>query len=193
MQLDRVPPRRHLAEYSGTLPGSLGVEEHDRMGDAGGTRSDIHAPARMSRRGVLLVALAALSLIGQGERFRVDPRLASPSATIATYWQALRSDDSGAAADCLVDSREEMPFPGMLWFLPPTRELRLDHFRLVQVSSGRVMVSYRVCYRPEGTHLEQSFVTGSELVRQRGEWRIARPLGEASMPDWRPIPRTVDI
>jgi len=163
------------------------------MGDAGGTWAEFGAPDRLSRRGVLLVVLAALSLIGQGERFHVDPRLASPSATIATYWQALRSDDAGAAGDCLVDPRDEVPFPGMLWFLPPTREMRLDHFRLVQVASGRVMVSYRVCYRPVGTHLEQSFVTGSELVRQRGEWRIARPLGEASMPDWRPIPRTVDI
>lgn len=156
-------------------------------------RSEIRPPARLTRRGVLWVVLGALSLFGQGERFRVDPRLATPSATIASYWMALRSDDAGGAAECLVDARDQTPFPGMLWFLPPTSELRLDQFRLVQVASGRVMVSYRVCYRPVGTHLEQSFVTGSELVRAHGEWRIARPLGEASMPDWRPIPHTVDI
>lgn len=193
MQLDRVPPRKPAAEVSGTPDGSPGVIGLDRMGDAGSVAPGPPMGARLTWRGALMIGLAALSLTGQGERFRVDPRFATPSATISTYWQALRSDDEGEAAECLVDARDELPFPGMLWFLPPTRDLWLEEFRLVQVSSGRVMMSYQVRYRPVGTHLEQSFVTGSELVRQRGEWRIARPLGEASIPDWRPIPRTVDI
>jgi hypothetical protein len=37
------------------------------------------------------------------------------------------------------------------------------------------------------------FQTGCELVRQRGEWRIAKAIGEVSMPDWKPVPGPVDM
>jgi hypothetical protein len=33
---------------------------------------------------------------------------------------------------------------------------------------------------------------GNELLRTRGEWRIVRPLGEASMPEWQPSSGPVD-
>ena len=123
----------------------------------------------------------------------MDPRLISPSRTIASYWQALRRDDEAAALECTVEGNPDVPYPGMLWFLPPTTELTLTGFKSLPVTSGRVVVQYVVVYRPVGTLGQQAFVTGCELVRQRGEWRIAHAVGEASMPDWKPVPRSVDI
>jgi hypothetical protein len=55
------------------------------MGDAGSVAPAVEAGARLSWRGAWLIALGALSLIGQGERYHVDQRFATPSATIATY------------------------------------------------------------------------------------------------------------
>jgi hypothetical protein len=140
----------------------------------------------------LWIALVASSLLGLGERCRVNPGLVSPSATIHRYWEALRTGDEAGVADCLVEGARDLPFPGMLWFLPPTRELWLDDFRSLPVQSGRVLATYQVHFLPYGSQDVQTFQSGSELVRTRGEWRIARPLGEASMPEWKPIPRTVD-
>jgi hypothetical protein len=138
------------------------------------------------------VALVALSLFGLGERCRVNPRLVSPSATLRQYWRSLRTGDEGGVAECLVEGTRDLPFPGMLWFLPPTRELWLDDFHSLPVQSGRVLATYQVHFLPYGTGEVETFRTGSELVRTRGEWRIVRPLGEASMPEWRPIRRAVD-
>jgi hypothetical protein len=36
------------------------------------------------------------------------------------------------------------------------------------------------------------FRFGNELVREHGEWRIAKSIGEASMPEWKPKDRPVD-
>ncbi|MBI1799688.1 MAG: hypothetical protein HYR73_08375 [Candidatus Eisenbacteria bacterium] len=170
-----------------------GVEPDDREGIAGVVAPASRRVASLSWRGVLLLALGAASLLGQGERYRVNPRLISPSRTIASYWEALRRDDENAAAECTVEGNPDVPYPGMLWFLPPTSELTLSDFRSLPVSSGRVLVTYLVRYRPVGLEVDQSFVTGCELVRQHGEWRIEKPIGEASMPEWKPIPRAVDI
>ena len=144
-------------------------------------------------RGTLALAVLSLSLLGQGERARVDPRFISPSATLTTYWSALRGGDANEAWECMVEGRHDLPRPGMLWFLPPTDELTLEEFRSLPVTGGRVLVSYEVRYRPAGIDEVRSFRTADELVRMRGEWRIARPIGEASMPDWQPTPRPVDI
>ena len=57
-----------------------------------------------------------------------------------------------------------------------TEALRLESFRSLPVSSGRVMVSYEVRFLPAGQTVEQAFATGNELVRVRGEWRIARAI-----------------
>jgi hypothetical protein len=122
----------------------------------------------------------------------VDPRFISPGATLATYWEALRAGDAEGAWECLVEGRHALPRPGMLWFLPPTEELRLDAFRSLPLSGGRILVSYEVHYRPAGGD-PRWFRSADELVRMRGEWRIARPVGEASMPEWQPIPLRVDI
>jgi hypothetical protein len=175
---------------SGTLPPPRGVWTIDPVGDGTGSRDERHSRPRA--REWLWIALVASSLLGLGERCRVNPHLVSPSATLQQYWKALRSGDEWGAAECLVEGSRDLPFPGMLWFLPPTRELWLDEFRSLPVTSGRVLATYQVHFVPYGSDDVESFRTGSELVRSRGEWRIARPLGEASMPEWRPIHRTVD-
>lgn len=144
-------------------------------------------------RGSLALLLLCFGLFGQGERSRVDPRFISPSSTLETYWAALRAGDADAAWECLVEGRYQLPRPGMLWFLPPTEELTLGAFRSLPVTGGRMLVSYEVRYVPAGTDEVRSFRTADEMVRLRGEWRIARPVGEASMPDWQPAPRPVDI
>ena len=149
--------------------------------------------AKMGWRGVLAVAVVSLSLLGQGERARVDPRFISPSATLHTYWAALRAGDANEAWECLVEGRHQLPRPGMLWFLPPTDELTLAEFRSLPVTGGRILVSYEVRYRPVGDDDVRSFRSADELVRLRGEWRIARPVGEVSVPEWQPTPRSVDI
>ncbi len=154
-------------------------------------------PAARSRshswRTWLVMVVAACTLLGQGERCRVDGRFRSPSATLETYWESLRSGDADQAWECFVEGRHDLVMPGMLWFLPPTEDLWLTGYRSLPVTSGRVMVTYEVHFRPEGRGEERMFKTGSELVRMRGEWRIAQPLGEASMPEWKPVPGPVDI
>ena len=141
---------------------------------------------------LVMVIVLALALLGQGERFRLDPRFRSPSSTLLTFWGALSEGNSEAALDCYAEMRDDLPMPGALWFLPPTDELWLDGFRSLPVTAGRVMVTYEVHYRPTGAGEERMFQTGSELVRQGGEWRIAKPIGEASMPEWKPVPGPVD-
>ena len=140
----------------------------------------------------LWIAFVASSLLGLGEHCRANPHLVSPSATLHWYWEALRAGDDEGAAECLVDGPRDLPFPGMLWFLPPTRDLWLDDLRSLPVQSGRVLATYQVHFLPQGTNEAEVFRTGNELVRTQGEWRIAKPLGEASMPEWRPIRRAVD-
>jgi hypothetical protein len=148
---------------------------------------------RRSWRGLLVVALACSSLLGQGERCRLDPRFATPSATLSTYWQALRAGDANTAWECLVEGRDDLPLPGMLWFLPETSQLELEEFRSLPVTRGRIMVSYEVHYVIKDAPDERWFRTADELVRMNGEWRIARPVGEASMPQWETTPGPVDI
>jgi hypothetical protein len=147
----------------------------------------------MRARYLALVGLAAFTLLGQGERCLVDARFRTPSATLATYWSALRDGDAATAGECVLEGTEGQPFPGMLWFMPPTREVRLEGFRSLPVTAGRLYVSYEVRFRPLGATEEQCFQTGHELVRLHGGWRIARGLGTASLPQWRSIPRVVDI
>ena len=183
-----ILPSSQWFGISGTHPPGNGVWTFDPVGDGA-------SDERLSRpraRDWLWIALVAFSLLGLGERCQVNPHLMSPSATLHRYWEALRAGDEGSVAECLVEGTRALPFPGMLWFLPPTRDLWLDDFRSLPVQSGRVLTTYQVHFIAKGSVDVESFRTGSELVRSRGEWRIARPLGEASMPDWRPIRRPVD-
>lgn len=189
LRLDLLRPRVNDA-ISGTAPGASGVVPADPS--IGASRS---APprSRLGTQALAAILIAGLSLLGQGERFRLDPRFRSPSATLNTFWESLRQGDGDGAYECMVEGRHDLPMPGALWFLPPTDDLWLEGFRSLPVTAGRVMVSYEVHYRPLGLHEERMFKTGSELVRLRGEWRIAQPLGEVSMPDWTPVPSPVDI
>jgi hypothetical protein len=181
-------------EVPGTRAGPAGVDTGSSLGGDGDSAAGRPVRSRVGGRTWVLVAVVTLSLLGQGERCRVDPRFASPGATLATFWAALRADQAENAWECMVEGRHDLPLPGMLWFLPPTQGLWLDDFRSLPVTSGRVLVSYDVHYRPLGMTTEHSFRTGSELVRIRGAWRILRPIGEASMPEWwRPVPRSFDI
>jgi len=148
---------------------------------------------RVGLRGVVLLLLASLSLLGQGEQCRVDPRFVSPSSTLVTFWEAIRAGDAEGVWECFVEGRHDLPVPGMLWFLPPTERISLGEFRSLPIAAGRVLVTYEVRFLPEGYDEEGSFRTGDELVRMRGQWRIARPIGEASTPELKLPPRTFDI
>lgn len=184
-----APPAPDVSRGETAAGGVEGVEPPGTEATrAEGTAARI--PAR--RHGLLVMALACVTLIGQGERSKVDPRFISPSATLTTYWSAMRSGDAAGAWECFVEGRHNLPMPGMLWFLPPTDALTLDAFHSLPVTQGRVLVSYEVRYRPTGVAEERAFRTADEMVRMRGEWRIARPIGEASMPEWEPTPRPVD-
>lgn len=187
MRLDLLHPRS--PENSGTDGPPAGVPAG--VGPAAGTAAFPHRGARPVT--LALVLVLALGLLGQGERYRVDPRFRSPSSTLLTYWGALADGDSERVFECQAEVRDDLPLPGALWFMPPTDELWLDGFRSLPVTGGRVLVTYEVHYRPTGAGEERMFQTGSELVRTRGEWRIARPIGEASMPEWRPVPGPVDM
>ena len=199
MQLDRVPshpstsglsPADGRPELSGTGLTPPGVSPDDRSRGDGGT---VVPHKRIRARHLTLVGFAAFALLGQGERCLVDARFSTPSATLATYWSALRDGDAVTASECVLEGTEGQPFPGMLWFMPPTREVRLEGFRSLPVTAGRLYVSYQVRFRPLGAIEEECFQTGHELVRLHGGWRIARGLGTASLPQWRSIPRVVDI
>ncbi len=187
MRLDLLHPR--AAEISGTDGHPDGVSPV--VGPAAGTAAFPHRGARPLT--LVLVVVLALGLLGQGERYRLDPRFRSPSSTLLTYWGALSDGDSERVFECQSEIHDDLPLPGALWFMPPTDELWLDGFRSLPVTSGRVLVTYEVHYRPTGAGEERMFQTGSELVRVRGEWRIARPIGEASMPEWKPVPGPVDM
>lgn len=187
MRLDLLHPR--AAENSGTDAGPAGVSPG--VGPVAGTAAFPHRRARPVT--LALVVLLAIGLLGQGERYRLDPRFRSPSSTLLTYWGALAGGDCDEVLECQSELRDDLPMPGALWFLPPTDELWLDGYRSLPVTSGRVLVTYEVHYRPTGAGEERMFQTGSELVRVRGEWRIARPIGEASMPEWKPVPGPVDM
>ena len=190
MRLELLAPRSTppVAETGTPAPDS-GV---GTGGTDAGAEVVLHVPRRMGLREWGLLALVTWSLLGLGERCRVNERLTSPSRTLTTYWEALRNGDDATAAECLCNGPQDLPMPGQLWFLPPTSRFELAEFRSLPVASGRVMVTYEVRYLPTGTSTVLSFHTGNELVRERGEWRIARRLGEASMPDWSPVRRAVD-
>jgi len=154
------------------------------------------APARegtrLGWRGWCAVLAVSFSLLGQGERCRIERTYRAPSTTLQAYWEALRAGDAEGAWACFAEGRPDVPMPGSVWFLPTTDDLWLTGYRALPVAPGRVMVSYEVHYRDGWSGDERMFRFGNELVRQRGEWRIAKSIGEASMPEWKPKERPVD-
>jgi len=141
----------------------------------------------------LALSLACLSLLGQGERCRIDPRLCSPGETLRTYWQAVRSNDVAAVTECFVDRELATPAAGMLWFLPPIQSVAIDSLRVVTVTSARVVVSYAVRFRPQGADRDRYFVNSSELVKVHGEWRLERALDDDGPSEPVPAPPAIDI
>ena len=141
----------------------------------------------------LLLALGAVSLVGQGERCQVDPQLRAPGSAIAFYWQALQSNDAERVAACSLVSDPRLPFPGMLWAFPNTHALAIEHLRYVPIDADYVVVSYDVVYRPVGGEQDQTLAVMTEVVRVRGEWRVARPLAEPGIMNGLPPPTRVDI
>jgi hypothetical protein len=191
MRLDLFEPPV-TETIDGTSADLAGVAPETAAIDAAGPRV-MRVRMRIDWRNTFLALLASLTLLGQGERAHVDPRFRSPSTTLLTYWEALREGDADAATECFVTARTDQPVPGAIWFLPPTDELWLESFKSLPVTAGRVMVRYDVHYKPRGVGEERMFETGSELVRWRGEWRIAQPLGQASMPEWKAESLPVDM
>jgi hypothetical protein len=139
-----------------------------------------------------LLLLACFALLGQGERFRQDTRFRSPGATLVTYWGALRDNDITTVSQCFTEPQASLPFPGMVWFLPPVDSLRVASVRVVAAKSDEITAMYEIQFTPAGMTQAQHFITTSELRRMGREWRIVPPTDPASMPEWKPYPRTVD-
>ena len=142
-------------------------------------------------RFVLFAAL--LSLLGQGERSVIDPQLRSPGSAVASYWEGLQLNDPVRIAACTVQDDAMMPFPGMLWSFPNTHALWLEKLRYVPVDADEVVVSYEVHYKPVGGEEERSLKVMTNVLRVRGEWRVAQPFAETGLLDGRPLPTRVDI
>jgi len=183
----------------GTSPRDTGVEDASPAATGGDSGGAVIAPAMAPREGARLgwrgwaaVLTVACSLLGQGERCRIDRTYRAPSTTLQAYWEALRVGDADAAWACFAEGRPDVPMPGSIWFLPSTDDLWLTGYRSLPVAPSRVMVSYEVHYRDRWSGDERMFHYGNELVCQRGEWRIAKSIGEASMPEWKPKDRPVD-
>ncbi len=144
-------------------------------------------------RTLALFALALVSLVGQGERFQIDSRFRSPGATLQTYWRALRYGDVQTVEQCFTDAGSSLPFPGMLWFLPPVDEIKLYSVRLVGAEAGHLVAVYEVRFRPAGSTDIESCIITTELRQVSHEWRIVPPSDDGSMPAWQPYRRSVDI
>lgn len=132
-------------------------------------------------------------LLGQGEICRIDERYATPSATLNTYWEALREENADAAAQCFADPSAAEPRPGTVWFLPPSDRLEVRAVRYAPGEDGHVVATYEVRFQPTGSNGELSFITGSELERVHGEWRLIGLADEVEWPEWKAFPRPVDI
>ena len=81
----------------------------------------------------------------------------------------------------------------MLWAFPNTHALAIQQLRYVPIDADHVIVSYDVVFRPVGGEQDQSLSVMTEVVRVRGEWRVARPLTETGILNGLPPPTRVDI
>jgi hypothetical protein len=139
------------------------------------------------------VLLLCVALVGQGQRCAVDPRFCSPVATLRTYWESLRQGDAETASLCIEDGSYTGPYPGAVWFMPPSHDLTLAAVHELPVRRGRVLVNYEVHYFALGASEELSFRSESQLVERHGEWRITPPFGEVNVQEWQPIRRLAPI
>jgi hypothetical protein len=190
MQLHIVPQRLPSLAFPGTPSSPCGVETPDAE-----TRVRVAAApvCRVGWRGRVLLALALLSLLGQGERLVIDPLLRAPGSALAAYWEAIQLNDVDRLESCAAQPLSDVPFPGMLWSFPATRACWITDIRFVPIESGRLLASYDVHYRPVGHEEEHTLAVVTELVKLRGEWRIVNPLSEAGLLDGAPPQPPVDI
>jgi hypothetical protein len=195
LELLGTVPYREL----GTQRPASGVDDPSpalAVGEPGYGVTALATPARegtrLGWRGWFAVLAVSCSLLGQGERCRIERTYRSPCTTLQAYWEALRAGDADGAWACFAEGRPDVPMPGSVWFLPSKDDLWLTGYRALPVAPSRVMVSYEVHYRDGWSGDERMFRFGNELVRQRGEWHIAKSIGEASMPEWKPKDRPVD-
>lgn len=201
MQLDRVPPPAHPAptgtrpgsgELSGTATRPSGVWN----GGTGRVRSWWLAARIWPRSGWRAWALvfAALSLLGQGERYRLDPRFDTPTATLLTYWEAVQRDDAQGVAECFAEPTRAVPYPGMVWEIPPARTLGLYSVRCERSGQNRVVATYEVRVTARDALDPQRLAISTVLVKLRGAWRIEDALGDmTSLDAGMPVRRVVDI
>lgn len=141
---------------------------------------------------MLALVAGAVSLLAQGERFALDPVLRTPGGALAMYWEALQNNDAEGLWACSADPSAELPFPGMTWYFPPTRALSLEDLLYLPVDENRVLVSYQVRFRLLGSGEERVLTATTELLKLRGEWRVAQPLAEAGLLNGRPLPSRFD-
>lgn len=184
MQLDRVPiPPRPAAQLDGTPDTPSGVV----------TAEPVSPPGRHARWWHwLAVWLAAVAVLGQGERFRVDNRFSSPTATLLTYWEALENDDADAVSECFVEPTRARPLPGMTWVVPPSRQFGLYSFKIEPINQDEVLATYEVRFVARDAIDEERLVISSQLMFMNGGWRIVEPLDEVASPDAAPVRRLID-
>ncbi len=151
------------------------------------------ATRRARSREWLACFAVCFTLLGQGERCRIDPRFYTPEATVAVCWEAIRSNDAETLTECLGAPQAGMPYAGMQWFLPPTSRLTVHGIRILPIADDRVLASYQIHVLPEGGTEEGSFVTTSELRRVRGEWRVVKLPGESGSIELRGLKRPTPV
>jgi len=207
MQLDRVPPRREASNVPSAIAG------HPAAGQLSGTAARpsgvwnvgaVLAGIRAARRRSAVwprtgwrawaVVFATLSLLGQGERYRLDPRFDSPTATLLTYWAAVQDDDAEGVIECFAEPTRAIPYPGMVWAIPPARTLGLYTVRCEPAGQGRVLATYEVRVTARDALDAQRLAISTSLVRVRGAWRIDEALDDMKALDaTAPVRRVVDI
>jgi hypothetical protein len=199
LQLDRVPPPNPASQLRGTTATPSGVWNGEGLAPRWGrfaaiarVRLSLGASRRRSWRGFALV-LATVSLLGQGERYQLDPRFGSPTATLLTYWEAVQLEDLTAVPECFVEPTTAVPYPGMVWHIPPVRRLGLYRVRCEVAGEGRVRATYEVRFTASDALDEQHYVVESRLVRVRGAWRIEEAFADMATTDVMPVRRVVDI
>jgi len=141
----------------------------------------------------VLLLVGCFTLLGQGERCRIDIRFRTPSSALATYWEALQEHDAEGISECMASDLDPVPFPGMLWFFPETRACRIDSLKLVPLEDDHVMAAYQVRYVPVGSKYVRRLPVVSELVRIEGQWRVTHPVDEQSLLGEKPRVERVDI
>jgi hypothetical protein len=123
----------------------------------------------------------------------VDWRFRSPSALIATYWEALWANDVETLKACFADPARATPLPGALYFLPPSERISIYPIRSLSSGDGRVVANYEVRFQPDGAATEMRFVASTSIVRLKTGWRIAGDAEDFGIPEWRPIPRPTGV